>query len=100
MSRFSIAIDKELFEESSPCPNRIWKNCKVKIIGPIKYSQDFGFYSGTFEDTVFTVTGFINGRIELTAPGYGLLKPPGHYGNGKIYVSNSYIDKLKVIKSL
>ena len=98
MSRFSIAIDKEPFEENSPCPDRIWKNCRIKIIGSIKYGQDFGFHSGTFENTVFTVTGFINGRIELTAPGYGLLNPPDQYGNGKIYVSNSYIDKLKIVK--
>ena len=98
MSRFSIAIDKDPFEESSPCPDRIWKNCRVKIIGPIKYDQDFGFYSGVFENIVFTVTGFINSRIELTAPGYGLLNTPGQYGNGKIYVSKEYIDKLKIMK--
>jgi hypothetical protein len=51
--------------------------------------QDFQFFrwplEGVDPSTRFVFTAR-QGRLTACAPGFGLLKPPGSYGNGSIYV--------------
>jgi len=57
----------------------------------IRYGQDFQFYKGCPVGVKFTAKYVNEKRIQLTAPGFGLIKD---YGNGAIYVNVKDLIKL------
>jgi len=70
---------------------------QVTIDGVIHFGQDHSFWEGEFpQDLVFTVEKFINEEnMKLTAPGYGGKPGTEDYGNGAIYVSTRYWERLR-----
>jgi hypothetical protein len=73
--------------------NELRKGIKVRFDGEISYGQDMSFWSNDFGDMVFTFVEKLsqNGLMVFEAPGFG---EEGDYGNGKIYVSSKFRNKI------
>jgi len=85
----NVAKDNKLIK-------RLRVGMKIKVIGKVKYRQDFSGWEGDFPEVVFTVFGFIKpDYIWLKGYGYGARN---NYGNGQILISKKYKSQMRKVK--